>query len=215
MDRRLGVSLVLATLVVASGPAQAQSPEWRLGGRALWVAAGTTSEEIGDTRQWLDLKSGLGLEFVADVKLSERFGAEFSVGASAHRLNLAGGGCCDIDGGRVWLVPLTAIAQYHVQVYGHWDPYVGLGLTWIAPIYKLSGDLRDAGYEELDLEGGAGVAAQVGINYQVDNRWYVNFDLRYLGASLDARLSTEDEDYPPVTLDIKPFVIGLGVGFRY
>jgi len=161
------------------------------------------------------MKSGLGLEFVANVMFSERFGAEFSVGASAHQLNLTGDECCDIDGGRVWLVPLTAIAQYHVQVYGKWDPYVGLGLTWILPIYKLSDDLSDSGFEELDIEGGAGIAAQVGVNYKIDNRWYVNLDLRYLGASLEARLSTEEEDFPPVTLDVKPFVIGLGVGRRF
>ena len=214
MDRRLGLSLVVAILVVASGQVHAQSPEWSLGGRALYVASGITSEKIGNTKYWLDMESGLGLEGVASVMLSQRFGAEFSIGASAQSLDLTRR-CCEIDAGRVWLVPLTAIAQYHVKVYGHWDPYMGLGVTWIVPIYNLSDDLSDAGFEDLEFEGGAGIAAQVGVKYQVDNRWYVNLDLRYLGASLEARLSTEDEDYPPVTLDIKPFVIGLGFGRRF
>ena len=215
MTRRLGFSLALLFLVAASGPALAQSPEWRVGGRALYVASATTSDELGDTGLTLDMKSGFGLDFEASVMFSQRFGAEFSIGATAHRLDLTGGECCDVDGGRVWLVPLTAIAQYHVQVYGQWDPYIGLGITYIAPIYKLSTDLSDAGIEELDIEGGAGLAAQVGLNYRLDNRWYVNLDLRYLDVSLEARVSTDEADLPPVTLDIKPFVIGLGVGYRY
>jgi len=215
VNRRLRLSLAVLFLAGTCGPALAQTPEWRLGGRALYAAAATTSDELGDTGLTLDMKSGFGLEFVSGVMFSERFGAEFSVGATAHRLELTGGECCGVDGGRVWLVPLTAIAQYHVQVYGHWDPYVGLGITYIAPIYKLSADFSDAGIEELDFEGSVGLAAQIGLNYQLDNRWYVNLDLRYLGSSLEARMSTDEADLPPVTLDIKPFVIGLGFGRRF
>ena len=214
MSRSLGLSLVLVMVVGTSGLALAQDPDWRHGGRALYVSSGTSSDRIENTKYWLDMESGPGLEYTAGVMVSPRFGAEFSVGASAHSFNLTRR-CCEIDGGRVWLVPLIAIAQYHVKVYGDWDPYVGLGLTWIMPFYKLSDDLGEAGFEELEFEGGAGVVAQVGVNYQLDNRWYVNLDLRYLGASLEARLSTEDEDYPPVTLDIEPFVVGLGFGYRF
>jgi len=92
---------------------------------------------------------------------------------------------------------------------------LGLGVTWIVPLYRMSQDLSEAGFEDLDFEGGAGIAARVGVNYQVDNRWFVNLDLRYLDASLEARLSTEEEDYRPVQLDIEPFVVGLGVGYRF
>ncbi len=215
MNRIFGLSFVLVLSVGAAGPAVAQNPDWRLSGRALFVASATTSDEVGDTGSRLDMTSGLGLDFVVSAMFSQRFGAEFSLGASAYRLDLTGGQCCDIDGGRVWLVPLNAMAQYHIKVYGHWDPYVGLGLTWIIPIYDVSKDLGEAGFEEVDFEGGAGIAAQVGLNYQVDNRWHVNLDIRYLGASLEARLSTADEDYPPVTLDIEPYVIGLGFGYRF
>jgi outer membrane protein len=207
--------LVLVIGIGASSPALAQTAEWRLGGRALYVASGTTSEELGDTGYRLDLSSGLGLEFMADLMFSERFGAEFSIAAAAPRLELVGDACCDVDGDRLWLIPLTAVAQYHVNVYGKWDPYIGLGVTWIVPIYSLSNDFSDAGIDELDLEGDFGLVAQLGVNYTLDSRWYVNLDLRYLGASVDARVSTNGEDLPPVTLDIKPFVAGLGFGYRY
>jgi len=162
----------------------------------------------------LDLDSGLGIEFDATVLFSDIFGVELSVGTTAPRLRLIGDGD-SIDGGRVWLVPLTAIAQYHHPVYGPWDPYIGLGISWTAPFYSLSTDLKDAGVERLEFEGELSGVAQLGTNYQVDNRWYVNIDLRYFSASLEAQMRTEDGDLPTVTLDTKPVVFSLGIGYKF
>jgi len=202
-------------LVAIAGIASAQSPEWRYGGRVSWVNAGTSSDELGDTGSTLDLQSGLGVEFDATLMFSDQFGVELSVGASAHRLQVSGGDLGTIDAGRLWLVPLTAIAQYHHPVYGPWDPYVGLGLTWAAPFYKESEDASDAGIEEMEFEGGPAIAAQIGVNYQMDNRWYANVDLRYSGTSVDAQVRTDQEDLPTVKLDIKPLVVSLGFGYKF
>lgn len=215
MKRSVFVSFLLTIFVGAAGVAEAQTPEWRYGGRVLWVSAGTTSGELGTTGSHLDLSSGPGLEFDATVMFSDLFGVELSVGVSGHRLDLVGGDWDGIDGGWVGLVPLTALAQYHLQVYGPWDPYFGLGITWIGGFSSLSSDFQDAGVEDLDLKGGAGIAAQIGTNYQMNNRWYANVDLRYLGASLDATVRTDEGDLPPVTLDIKPWVFAVGFGYKF
>jgi len=214
LRQRLLFSTVFV-LVAIAGIASAQSPEWRYGGRVSWVNAGTSSDELGDTGSTLDLQSGLGVEFDATLMFSDQFGVELSVGASAHRLQVSGGDLGTIDAGRLWLVPLTAIAQYHHPVYGPWDPYVGLGLTWAAPFYKESEDASDAGIEEMEFEGGPAIAAQIGVNYQMDNRWYANVDLRYSGTSVDAQVRTDQEDLPTVKLDIKPLVVSLGFGYKF
>ncbi len=215
MKRSVFLSFLLAVFVGIAGAANAQSPEWRYGGRALWVSAGTTSDELGTTGSRLDIGSGPGLEFDATVMFSDVIGAEFSLGASYHRLDLTGGEWDGIDAGWALLVPLTAIAQYHVQIYGPWDPYFGLGITWIQPFSSLSSEIRDAGVEDLDLKGGAGLAAQAGVNYQMNNRWYANLDISYLGASIEATVTTEDGDLPTVTLDIKPWVFAVGFGYKF
>ena len=164
---------------------------------------------------WLDLESGLGGEFDATLMFSDRFAVELSVGASAHRFQIRDSESGDIDGGRLWLMPLTAIGQYHHFVYGPWDPYIGVGVSWSVPYYENSQAVNDAGFEDLDFVGGPAVVAQIGANYQLDNRWYANLDLRYIGSSLDVRVSTEDEDYPTVTLDTKPIVFSLGFGYKF
>ncbi len=215
MKRSLFVSFLLAVIVGAAGSADAQTPEWRLGGRVLWMSIDTTSGELGATGSRLDLGSGPGLEFDATVMFSDLIGLELSVGASSHRLNLVGGDWDGIDGGRVWLAPLTALVQYHVQVYGPWDPYFGLGITWIGGYSNLSSELQDVGVEDIKLKGGAGFAAQAGVNYQMNTRWYANLDISYLGSSLDATVRTDEGDLPTVKLDIKPWVFAVGFGYKF
>jgi len=212
--RRLLIASIVV-LVVATGTVFAQTPGSRYGGRVSWVNAGATSEELGNSGGALTLHSGWGFELDATLMFSDRFGVELSVGASAHRLCLSGGDWGDIDAGRVWLIPVNAIAQFHPPVYGPWDPYIGVGVSWVPPISNESAELSDAGVDSLDLDGGVGVAAQVGINYQLDHRWYANIDLRYSGASLDARVRTAEEDLPTVTLDISPFTVSLGFGYKF
>ena len=214
MRRRILFSTVFI-LVAVAGIASAQSPEWRWGGRVSWVNADAASEDLGATGGALKLHSGFGFELDGTLMFSDRFGVELSAGASIHRLCVIGGDWGDIDAGKLWLVPLTAIAQYHHPVYGPWDPYVGLGLTWAAPFYKESGDANDAGIEGIELDGGPAIAAQIGANYQLDNRWYANIDLRYSGTSVDAQVRTDGENLPTVQLDVEPLAISLGFGYKF
>lgn len=214
MRQRLLCS-TLFVLVAAAGIASAQSPEWRYGGRISWVDAGTTSDELGDAGNTLELESGFGAEFDATLMFSDVFGVELSVGFSTHQLQIRGDEVGAVDAGRVSFVPLAAIAQYHLPIYGPWDPYVGLGVTWAAPFYKESADASDAGIEEIEFDGGPAIAAQIGVNYQMDNRWYANLDLRYSGTSLDAQVRTDGENLPTVQLDVKPLTVSLGFGYKF
>jgi len=202
-------------LLVATGFASAQSPQWRYGGRLSRVSAGTTSDPLDDSGSALDLSSGLGAEFDATVMFSDLFGVELSIGASALRLEVTGGDVSTVDAGRLWLVPLTAIGQYHVPIYGPWDPYVGLGVTWALPSYRMSGDVEEAGIEGMEFEGGPAGVVQIGVNYQLDNRWYANIDLRYTGTTLDAQVRVDGENLPTIKLDMKPLIVSLGFGYKF
>ena len=215
MKSRL-VLLVFAALVAAAGTADAQLDDSSFGGRIFYVASSTTSDHLGDTESRIQFDSGVGAEFDATIKISRLFSAEFSIGLSGHQLTVTGTDCCgEVDGGYAFVIPLTVLAQYHHPVYGDWDPYVGIGLTWAAPIYSISSEMEESGIERLDLDGGGGLAAQIGVNYMMDNRWYANLDLRYLGYSLEARTRTTDGDLPTVDLDTKPWVIGVGFGYKF
>jgi outer membrane protein W len=210
-----GIASAAIVVCLWASSAEAQDIDLRQGGRILFLPGVTTSGEVGGTGMRLELSSGIGLEYEAVVRFSDLFGAEFTVGGIYHSLDVTDGCCDGLDGGSVWLFPLTAMAQIHLPLSGTWDPYAGLGIAMVFPYYRYSADLGDAGVERLDLEGDAGLAAQIGINYAIDRRWRANLDLRYLGVTLDARVRTIDGDLQPVSLDIKPLVIGLGLNYRF
>lgn len=214
MFRRFLVPTLLL-IPLAAVSASAQSPELYVGGRLSWVDSGSTSGELGDTGSELVVDSGLGIEANATLLFSERFAFEFSAGASVPGLTFDGGDWDGIDAGGLWLVPLIAAVQYHHPIYGQWDPYVGLGVAWIVPSYRQTNSVTEAGIEEIEFEGGPGVAAQLGVNYHMDHKWYANIDLRYLGSSLDVRVRTDEGDLPPVTMDVNPFVFSLGFGYKF
>ena len=136
---------IFCIFLIPAATGTAQNAEWRLGGRVAYFSTGSTTEELGDTGASFKLSSGAEIEFDAVVRFSEMFGAEFSVGASAPRLDVTTSeSCCSsVDGGRVWVFPVTALAQIHVPIYGKWDPYAGLGVAWTIPYYKLSTDLEE------------------------------------------------------------------------
>jgi outer membrane protein len=208
-------AILAASLAV--GIASAQAPGWELGGRVLSVNAAASTAEIAGLGAALEIDDGFGLEIDATLLISELFTAEISAAVSRHELRLAeAGACCGAtDGGEVWILPISLIVRYHLPVYGPWDPYAGLGLSWAAPYYDLAPELEDAGVERLDLEGGVGFAAQIGVGYAIDARWRANLDLRHLGYSLDARVRTAEGDLDPVPLDLEPWVVSLGLGYRF
>ena len=216
MHRILTASCV-SLFLAASMTVSAQDAKWRQGGRVLYVTGGAISQEVGDTGASLELGTGIGLEYLAVARFSEMFSAEFAIGASAQDLNAIGDHTCcgGIDGSRLWLFPLTALGQFHIPVYGKWDPYVGLGAAWTMPYYKLSDDLNANGVDDIDFKGTLGLAAQVGVNLTLDNRWYANLDVRYLGVSLEADVVFDDGNIDTVDLDTKPWVIGFGFGYRF
>ncbi len=224
MRQRGGLAALVALMVLTGASfVEAQTADWMLGGRALYVGATSESSLVGDTDSRLELDAGGGFDLHATLDIFERLAAQVSVGASSHRLEaVTAGSCCGggsggerVDGGRVWLVPVSLLVQYHHPVYGEWDPYVGLGFVWTYPMYDLTGDLEAAGVERLDLDGGAGFAAQIGANYALDNHWRASVDLRYLGVGIDARVRTAEGDLEPVSLDANPWVFGLGLAYRF
>ncbi len=213
MDRRLTAAALFALLALAP-TVSAQDAEWRLGGRALYMTGGTISPEVGDTGASLQVGAGGGLEFDAVARFSEMFAAEFTVGVTLQGLDVIGTeSCCgSIDGGWVWLFPMTAVAQFHIPVYGKWDPYLGLGVAWTPAMDDLSSELEGEDVREIDFKGTVGLAAQGGVNLTLNNRWYANFDVRYLGVSLEATAKTADGE--PRTRGSRHQTVGLRLRVR-
>jgi outer membrane protein len=104
-------------------------------------------------------------------------------------------------------LPPSLVAQYHFLPGQQFDPYLGAGVnvTWISSVHLLdgAGDLKKTS---------VGGVLDVGCDFNVDKRWYVNADVKYV-APLRSDVSVLGTKVTTARLD--PFLYGIGVGYRF
>jgi outer membrane protein W len=210
----LALSLILTLAVSASVNAEQGD---KLVGFRLFYATGSASSvgTVADSGSKVTLSSGPGVELDWVLYPLDELSVELSIGASPHSVGTSGGAFGGLDGGTLWRFPLSAVAQYRPDLFGEWNPYVGLGLVYNANVYDMS-----AAYKEwlsnVDFSSDVNVVVQVGVDYALSLRWAANLDLRYMGMRTTATFEALDgAALDEVDLKLDPWVIGLGFRFRY
>jgi len=116
-----------------------------------------------------------------------------------------------------WVLPPTLTVQYHLVPEGKVRPYFGAGINYTM-FYndKASNALEAAvGDTKVRLKDSFGWAAQAGLDIDLNEKMFLNFDVKYIDMDTTARLDTTAAGTQKVKIDINPIVIGAGVGFRF
>jgi outer membrane protein len=105
-------------------------------------------------------------------------------------------------------LPPTVSVQYYFNPESKIRPYVGLGLNYTTffsteSIPGLGGDL--------DLDDSFGLAAQVGIDYDINEKWFLTADARYINIETTATNSAAGK----TDVEINPTVLSIGVGYKF
>jgi outer membrane protein len=103
-------------------------------------------------------------------------------------------------------LPPTLTLQYHFLPGASFDPYLGAGVNYtrISSVHLLDG----AG----DLENDSlGLALQAGVDYHIDQHWSLNFDIKKLQLRSDVLVGGETVS----KVKVDPYLIGVGVGYRF
>jgi outer membrane protein len=119
-------------------------------------------------------------------------------------------------------LPPTLSVQYHFMPTARFQPYagVGLNLTWFTDTSKKEGlraadDLLDV-TTGLDVDSTSfGLAAQLGFDYMLNDRWFLNVDVRWIDISTDATLTADGAFVEKFSVDVDPWVYGIHVGYRF
>lgn len=207
--------LTACMCLLIAGAAAAEKGDTEVGFRLMYVTASATgSGTIDDTGSSPSLSSGPGVEIDWVLWPLDELTIELSAGVSPHPVGTSGGDLAGTDGGTLWRIPLSAVAQYRPDLYGPFDPYVGLGL-----VYNLSRYAMSSAYDELYSKGefsnDLNIVAQVGLNYTLDVRWSANLDLRYMGMKTTGTFTAADGAAGESKISFSPWVIGLGFRYRY
>lgn len=216
-----------ASLALLSGSALAvEQGDWLLHVRAINVSPNDDSSLVraagaGVPGTGVTVDDGYSLDISLGYMFTDNWAVELLADLSSeHNVSARGLGALGVpDGTEIAdsnVLPPTLFLQYQFNPTSNVRPYLGVGVNFTT---FLNDDLSPAaqsvlGASNLDIDNSFGLAAQFGIDFDMDNDWFFNFDVKYIQIDTEA---TFDSALGPISVDvdINPTVFGVGFGKRF
>ncbi len=200
---------------IASMPVKAPAPvieapsPWQIRVRALAVLPHDGGSVDGVPGSDLSYSNSVVPELDITYYFTENFAAELILGVTPHDID--GGGSLSGLGkiGDVWLLPPTLTFQYHFTNFGAFKPYIGAGIN-----YTVFFDEGTGSADSLDVKDTFGWALQIGFDYMLDQHWGINVDVKKLFLKPDFDVTVNGTPLTG-TADLDPWIVGLGVTYRF
>ncbi len=96
-------------------------------------------------------------------------------------------------------------------------PYVGVGLNYTKFIDRKTtpiSQIATGGPTSIKLTDSFGIAAQVGVNYKLTDRWVINASVAVADVQSDLTSTTGSIDRKTM-IDFRPVVAGVGLSYRF
>ncbi|ADJ64676.1 OmpW family protein [Herbaspirillum seropedicae] len=103
-------------------------------------------------------------------------------------------------------LPPSLLVQYHFMPDSAFSPYVGAGIN-----YTRISSVNISGGLQLDNSSFGG-ALQIGADYKINKNWLINFDIKKVQISSDVKTAAGAKIS---SVKIDPWLIGVGVGYRF
>ncbi len=124
-------------------------------------------------------------------------------------------------------LPPTLMLQYYpIEGNVKFNPYVGVGVNTTIFFDEDVDDELNAALDgivglppgtvdaDLDLDQSWGLAAQVGFDYMINEKWLINGAVWYIDIDTEAKISTAIADVK-FDVEIDPWVYMLSVGYKF
>lgn len=213
----IGTATVIASFSFLS-PAVAQEFKPKAAGDFLirLRGIGVIPDEDGDLQVGgNDISGGVEVDdaYVPELDLgyflTDNIALELILATNRHDVGAVDTPLGDADLGEVQLLPPTLTLQYHFRPKERFSPYVGAGLN-----YTIFFDEEDGDATRIDYEDSFGFALQAGVDYALSGNWSLNLDVKKLFLSTDVDTTVAGTDIE-ADVDIDPWIIGFGVGYRF
>jgi len=207
MKMRLLYLTILATL---SGNALAhQAGDIILRAGVATVSPNESSDDVATFGEFnIDSNTQLGLNFA--YMLSDKMGIELLAATPfSHDVGLSGVGKI----AELKHLPPTLVGQYYFGS-GALRPYVGAGVNMTLFFDEEFTNDLDGALTDLDADTSFGLAAQVGIDYQLNKHWLVNASVWYADIDTDVDFKLNG-DKVSIDTDVDPWVYMVSVGYKF
>jgi outer membrane protein len=214
--RKILISFVLGILFFANANAQEGTKDddfnrWQVRLRVVTIVPNEIAviDVIGGD---VDISTAVIPELDFTYFFTENWSAELILGTTKHDVKAVSTAAGDIELGSVWLLPPTLTMQYHFATEG-FRPYLGAGLNYTIFFGAKEGPTAD----NVSYDNSVGFAFQAGLDYDLNEKWFLNLDAKYITLSTDVTVdaTTALGSTVGAAVDINPLVIGFGVGMRF
>jgi len=181
----------------------------RLRGIVVTPNESATIDAIGGD---VDISSTFVPELDFTYFFTENWAAELILATTNHDVKAVNTAAGNIDLGDVWLLPPTLTAQYHFTG-GKFKPYLGAGINYTIFYGADEGPVAD----DVDYDSSVGFALQAGLDFDLNDKWFLNVDLKKIFLNTDATVNATTALGATVgaDVDIDPLIIGFGFGMRF
>ena len=113
-------------------------------------------------------------------------------------------------------LPPTFMVQYYFgDSESDFRPYVGAGINYTVFFDEsLTGTGKNAGLTDVSLDDSWGLAANVGMDYMINDDWFLNASIWYADIGTTATYKTATDTFK-TDVDIDPWVFMIGGGYNF
>lgn len=214
----LALAAVSATAIMST-PAFAEQGDILLRARVINVMPSEESSSIlpAFPGEQVSVDNSPAPEFDITYMATDNIGFELIAATTKHSASGVTGTTGSIGRlAKTWVLPPTLTAQYHFAPDAAIRPYIGAGINYtIFYNEKATRDLEAAvGDTNVNLKDSFGYALQAGMDIPINDRIFLNFDVKYLDVDTTATLRTTDAGTQRVKINLDPIVVGVGLGIK-
>lgn len=212
---KIAVGSALAAATLMSGVAMAQDFKTKEAGDFLIRVRGIgLIPDESSTISAIGGEAEASNEYVPEIDISyfvtDNIALELIAATTNHDVKVKGstlGASADLAD--VGVLPPTLTVQYHFLPSNRFSPYLGAGVN-----YTIFYDEEAAGgaVTSVDFENSFGLALQAGIDVAIGGNWSANVDVKKIFLNTDVKINGGAIN---ADVDLDPWVVGIGVGYRF
>lgn len=226
------ITLLTLSLAAAFTPvlAHAEAGDWVVRARAVNVSPNEDSKlgktvnnnvaNVMSTDAELAVSDKVIPELDISYYITKNIAAELILAlGTRHNVSIegeAGAVVPNQDLGSVNLLPPTLTLQWHFNPDQTIDPYVGAGINYTNFLdrnLKVSSGALAGTKIKVDSDSW-GYALQAGVDINLKDGWLINLDAKYVNIETDVKLNVAGWTKID-SLDINPWVLGIGIGKKF
>lgn len=226
-------SVLFLALAAALAPSlsQAEAGDWVVRARAVSVSPNEDSRLGKTVNKNIAPVMSLGAELSVDINViteldisyyvTKNIAAELILAlGTRHDVSVVGDSLSTVgnqDLGSINALPPTLTAQWHFNPDQTFDPYVGAGINYTNMLDRnlrySSGPLTGT---KIKVDSDSwGYVLQAGLDINLKGGWLINADVKYVTMDTTVKTNIGGNWIKIDSLDIDPWVFGVGIGKRF